>query len=67
MSVVHPTDPQSALIAVQAGVDRRDMAVVTSFRKYVSRPILESIETDSSSFVRNLGGTLALAIAGTIM
>ena len=25
----------SALIAVQAGVDRRDMAVVTAFRKYV--------------------------------
>ncbi|KAL5355915.1 major facilitator superfamily domain-containing protein [Aspergillus floccosus] len=42
---------QPALIAVQAGVDRRDMAVVTSFR----------------NFVRNLGGTLALAIAGTII
>ena len=27
---------QPALIAVQAGVERRDMAVVTSFRKYVS-------------------------------
>lgn len=26
----------SALIAVQAGVDRREMAVVTSFRKYVN-------------------------------
>ncbi|XHF98929.1 hypothetical protein AWENTII_002459 [Aspergillus wentii] len=42
---------QPALIAVQAGVERRDMAVVTSFR----------------NFVRNLGGTLGLAIAGTIM
>ncbi|KAF9888877.1 hypothetical protein FE257_008247 [Aspergillus nanangensis] len=42
---------QPSLIAIQAGVDRRDMAVVTSFR----------------NFVRNLGGTLALAIAGTII
>ncbi|KAJ5804849.1 hypothetical protein N7474_010736 [Penicillium riverlandense] len=42
---------QPALIAIQAGVDRRDMAVVTSFR----------------NFVRNLGGTLGLAIAGTII
>ncbi|KAI9044278.1 putative MFS drug transporter [Aspergillus affinis] len=42
---------QPALIAVQAGVDRREMAVVTSFR----------------NFVRNLGGTLGLAIAGTII
>ncbi|KAH1389354.1 hypothetical protein KXW83_007337 [Aspergillus fumigatus] len=40
--------PHSALIAIQAGVDRRDMAVVTSF-------------------VRNLGGTLGLAVAGTII
>ncbi|KAJ5681702.1 uncharacterized protein N7477_001642 [Penicillium maclennaniae] len=42
---------QPSLIAVQAGVDRRDMAVVTSFR----------------NFVRNLGGTIGLAIAGTII
>ncbi|KAL4862820.1 hypothetical protein BDV12DRAFT_206967 [Aspergillus spectabilis] len=42
---------QPALIAIQAGVDRRDMAVVTSFR----------------NFVRNLGGTLGLAIAQTII
>ncbi|CAI7601949.1 unnamed protein product [Penicillium manginii] len=42
---------QPSLIAVQAGVERRDMAVVTSFR----------------NFVRNLGGTLGLAIAGTII
>ncbi|KAH8430008.1 putative MFS drug transporter [Aspergillus melleus] len=42
---------QPALIAVQAGVDRREMAVVTSFR----------------NFIRNLGGTLGLAIAGTII
>ncbi|KAE8402195.1 major facilitator superfamily domain-containing protein [Aspergillus pseudonomiae] len=42
---------QPALIAVQAGVERKDMAVVTSFR----------------NFVRNLGGTLGLAIAGTII
>jgi hypothetical protein len=27
---------QPSLIAVQAGVERRDMAVVTSFRKYVT-------------------------------
>ncbi|CAJ2510376.1 Uu.00g050790.m01.CDS01 [Anthostomella pinea] len=42
---------QPALIAVQAGVARRDMAVVTSFR----------------NFVRNLGGTLGLAICGTLL
>ncbi|KAJ6161342.1 hypothetical protein N7470_004738 [Penicillium chermesinum] len=42
---------QPALIAVQAGVERRDMAVVTAFR----------------NFVRNLGGTLGLAISGTII
>ncbi|KAL4803994.1 major facilitator superfamily domain-containing protein [Aspergillus unguis] len=42
---------QPALIAIQAGVERRDMAVVTSFR----------------NFVRNLGGTLGLAIAQTII
>ncbi|RWA08275.1 hypothetical protein EKO27_g6834 [Xylaria grammica] len=41
---------QPALIAVQAGVERRDMAVVTSFR----------------NFVRNLGATLGLAICGTL-
>ncbi|RJE23001.1 transporter [Aspergillus sclerotialis] len=42
---------QPALIAVQAGVERREMAVVTAFR----------------NFIRNLGGTLGLAIAGTII
>ncbi|BDD56042.1 hypothetical protein MAP00_001524 [Monascus purpureus] len=42
---------QPALIAIQAGVERREMAVVTSFR----------------NFVRNLGGTLGLAIAGAII
>ncbi|PKY05638.1 MFS drug transporter [Aspergillus campestris IBT 28561] len=42
---------QPALIAVQAGVERSDMAVVTAFR----------------NFVRNLGGTLGLAIAGTLI
>ncbi|PHH62158.1 hypothetical protein CDD81_7532 [Ophiocordyceps australis] len=42
---------QPALIATQAGVERRDMAVVTSFR----------------NFVRNLGSTLGLAISGTII
>ncbi|KAJ5273509.1 hypothetical protein N7478_008634 [Penicillium angulare] len=42
---------QPALIAVQAGVERKDMAFVTAFR----------------NFVRNLGGTLGLAIAGTIL
>jgi hypothetical protein len=29
-------DHHRALIAIQAGVERRDMAVVTSFRKYVT-------------------------------
>ncbi|KAK3290228.1 major facilitator superfamily domain-containing protein [Chaetomium fimeti] len=42
---------QPALIAVQAGVVRRDMAVVTSFR----------------NFVRNLGATIGLAVCGTII
>ncbi|RAL13697.1 putative MFS drug transporter, partial [Aspergillus homomorphus CBS 101889] len=42
---------QPALIAIQAGVARRDMAVTTSFR----------------NFTRNLGGTLGLAVAGTIL
>ncbi|KAK5988874.1 Citrate exporter 1 [Cladobotryum mycophilum] len=42
---------QPALIAIQAGVERRDMAVVTSFR----------------NFVRNFGATLGLAICGTII
>ncbi|KAI1805390.1 MFS general substrate transporter [Daldinia bambusicola] len=42
---------QPALVACQAGVERRDMAVVTSFR----------------NFVRNLGGTLGLAICGTLL
>ena len=42
---------QPSLIAVQAGVERKHMAVVTSTR----------------NFVRNLGGTLGLAISGTIV
>ncbi|KAF4983409.1 hypothetical protein FZEAL_1138 [Fusarium zealandicum] len=42
---------QPALIATQAGVERRDMAVVTSFR----------------NFVRNLGSTLGLAVCGTVL
>ncbi|KAF5495820.1 Efflux pump FUS6 [Colletotrichum fructicola] len=42
---------QPALVAVQAGVPRKDMAVVTSFR----------------NFVRNLGATFGLAICGTIL
>jgi MFS family permease len=42
---------QPSLIAIQASVERRDMAVVTSTR----------------NFVRNLGGTLGLAISGTIV
>lgn len=42
---------QPSLIAVQAGVERKHMAIVTSFR----------------NFIRNLGGTLGLALAGTII
>ncbi|CAM1502379.1 Fc.00g043630.m01.CDS01 [Cosmosporella sp. VM-42] len=42
---------QPSLIATQAGVERRDMAVVTSFR----------------NFVRNLGATLGLAVCGTVI
>lgn len=42
---------QSSLIAAQAGVERKDMAVVTGTR----------------NFVRNLGGTLGLAVAGAIV
>ena len=33
VSVAVCTDRTSSLIAIQAGVERRDMAVVTSFRK----------------------------------
>ncbi|KAF4858649.1 Efflux pump dotC [Colletotrichum siamense] len=42
---------QPALVAIQAGVPRKDMAVVTSFR----------------NFVRNLGATFGLAICGTVL
>jgi predicted MFS family arabinose efflux permease len=42
---------QPSLIAVQAGVERKHMAIVTSFR----------------NFIRNLGGTLGLALSGTII
>lgn len=42
---------QPSLIAVQAGVERKHMAIVTSFR----------------NFIRNLGGTLGLAISGTMV
>ncbi|KAI5803074.1 MFS general substrate transporter [Geopyxis carbonaria] len=42
---------QPSLIAIQAGVARKDMAIVTATR----------------NFVRNLGGTFGLAIAGTIL
>jgi hypothetical protein len=42
---------QPSLIAVQAGVERKHVAVVTSTR----------------NFIRNLGGTLGLAISGTII
>jgi hypothetical protein len=42
---------QPSLIAVQAGVERKQMAIVTSFR----------------NFIRNLGGTLGLALSGTII
>ncbi|KAF2257920.1 putative MFS drug transporter [Lojkania enalia] len=42
---------QPSLIAIQAGVDRKEMAVVTTFR----------------SFIRNLGATLGLAVAGSII
>ncbi|GAD92326.1 MFS drug transporter [Paecilomyces variotii No. 5] len=42
---------QPSLVAIQAGVSRKDMAVVTGAR----------------NFIRNLGGTIGLAIAGTII
>ena len=42
---------QPSLIAVQAGVERRHMAIVTSFR----------------NFIRNLGGTLGLALSATFI
>jgi hypothetical protein len=66
MIYVTGADHSSALIAVQAGVERRDMAVVTSFRKYVYLQC-SHFAANRNSFVRNLGGTLGLAIAGTIM
>ncbi|KAK0439115.1 hypothetical protein EV421DRAFT_1821364 [Armillaria borealis] len=42
---------QPTTIATQASVSRKDMSVVTVFR----------------NFVRNLGGTLALAVGSTII
>lgn len=42
---------QPSLIAVQAGVERKHMAIVTSVR----------------NFIRNLGGTLGLALSGTFI
>jgi hypothetical protein len=42
---------QPSLIAIQAGVERKHMAIVTSSR----------------NFIRNLGGTLGLALSGTII
>ncbi|PSS25431.1 hypothetical protein M430DRAFT_133859 [Amorphotheca resinae ATCC 22711] len=42
---------QPSLIAIQAGVRKEDMAVVTATR----------------NFIRNLGGTFGLAVAGTII
>ncbi|EKM52155.1 uncharacterized protein PHACADRAFT_262666 [Phanerochaete carnosa HHB-10118-sp] len=42
---------QPSLIAVQGALERKDMAVVTAMR----------------SFARNLGGTIGLAIAGTMI
>jgi MFS family permease len=42
---------QPSLIAIQAGVERKDMAVVTGTR----------------NFVRNLGSTLGLCVTGTII
>ncbi|KAL1859105.1 hypothetical protein Plec18170_002220 [Paecilomyces lecythidis] len=42
---------QPSLVAIQAAVSRKDMAVVTGAR----------------NFIRNLGGTIGLAIAGTII
>ncbi|CAE6410666.1 unnamed protein product [Rhizoctonia solani] len=42
---------QPSLVAIQGAVERREMAVITSVRM----------------FVRNLGGTIGLAIAGTVV
>ncbi|KAF4551097.1 Efflux pump-like protein 1 [Elsinoe fawcettii] len=42
---------QPSLVAIQAGVERKDMAVVTCTR----------------SFLRSLGGVLGLAVSGTIL
>ncbi|KAF8248817.1 MFS drug transporter [Wilcoxina mikolae CBS 423.85] len=61
---------QPSLVAIQAGVERKDMAVVTATRKYACTTvsnILLKIADDPPSFIRNLGGTLGLAIAGTIL
>ncbi|EEU41885.1 uncharacterized protein NECHADRAFT_96892 [Fusarium vanettenii 77-13-4] len=49
---------QPALIATQAGVERRDMAVNVHFRFAL---------IISDSFVRNLGATLGLAVCGTVL
>ncbi|KAJ5731180.1 uncharacterized protein N7483_005688 [Penicillium malachiteum] len=58
---------QPALIAIQAGVERHDTAFVTAFRKYGSLLKITAQHSNLNSFVRNLGGTFGLAIAGTII
>lgn len=62
---------QPSLVAIQAAVERRDMAVVTGTRKLVSHADLSVVTQDLLtrflSFVRNLGATLGLAVSGTIM
>lgn len=58
----------SSLIAIQAGVRKEDMAVVTATRKYGYKSSYTLLSTNYfRSFVRNLGGTFGLAVAGTIM
>ncbi|KAK0491996.1 MFS general substrate transporter [Armillaria luteobubalina] len=50
---------QPTTIAAQASVSRKDMSVVTVFRNASAASL--------QAFVRNLGGTLALAIGSTII
>ncbi|KAK7042956.1 hypothetical protein VNI00_008693 [Paramarasmius palmivorus] len=52
---------QPSLVAVQGAVDRKDMAVVTAMRSF------KPMSFNGNSFVRNIGGTLGLAISGTLL
>jgi hypothetical protein len=58
---------QTTTVAAQASVPRRDMSVVTTLRNVRSRLWCARGSNGVGQFLRQLGGTLALAVASTIM